>query len=129
MLAAGAAGGAVALLGCLLGWWLAAGAAGAFSAAVAGVVAIGFFAVGQAVQALVADLEPAVVLLVALVSYLGRVVALGALLWLALGDPGRFGLLPVPLVLSASVVVAGWLGAELWAFSRLRIPVYDEPAD
>ena len=33
------------------------------------------------------------------------------------------------LAVTAIVVVLGWLAAEIWTFSRLRIPVFDPPQD
>jgi hypothetical protein len=35
----------------------------------------------------------------------------------------------VAIAVSAIVVVLGWLAAEIWTFSRLRIPVFDPPQD
>jgi hypothetical protein len=29
--------------------------------------------------------------------------------------------------LAMIVTVAGWLGAEIWTFTRLRIPAFDSP--
>lgn len=127
LLAGGAAGGSGVLAVTVLVFAVAGGAAGALSAAVAGLVTLAFFALGQAAQAAVADAEPAFVLMVALTSYLTRVVGLGILLWLALSDPVRLGLQPTPVVVTTIAVVVGWLAAELWVFSRLRIPVFDGP--
>lgn len=126
LLAGGAAGGSVALTVAVVGFTIGGGAVAALSAAVAGGVTLAFFAFGQAAQAAVTDAEPALVLMVALTSYLTRVVGLGVLLWLALSDPVRLGLQPTPVVVTTIAVVVGWLGAELWVFSRLRIPVFDE---
>ena len=68
------------------------------------------------------------VMIAALASYGGRVTVLGLLLMLSLSNAERFAQLdPVAVVVTTVTVVFGWLGAELWVFSRLRIPTYDEP--
>ncbi len=128
LLAGGALGGHLALLIMVAIFAGAGGAAGALSAAVAGILTIAFFTIGQAVQVLAADAPPKKVMIVSLASYGGRVTALGLLLMLALDNAERIALMdPVAVVLTTTVVVFGWLGAEFWVYSRLRIPVYDEP--
>lgn len=126
LLAGGAAGGHAALLVCVVVFGVVGGVAGAVSAALAGVLTIAFFTIGQAVQVLVADAEPRRVLFAALVSYAGRIAALGALLVVALANRERLsGMDPTAVAVSTIVVVVGWLAAEIWVFSRLRIPVFD----
>lgn len=118
------------LLVAVAGFGLTRGLPGGVSAAVAGVLTIAFFTIGQAVQVLVADAPAKKVMIASLASYGGRVTALGLLLMLALSNSERVALLdPVAVVITTIAVVFGWLGAEFWVYSRLRIPVYDEPGE
>jgi ATP synthase protein I len=105
----------------------AGGAAGAVSAALAGILTIAFFTIGQAVQVLVADADPRTVLFASLVSYIARVGGLGALLAVALANADRFTAMNTTAVAVTTIaVVLGWLATEIWVFSRLRLPVFDE---
>lgn len=127
LLAGGAVGGHAAWLTCIVAFGLAGGVSGAVSAALAGVLTIAFFTIGQAVQVLVADADPRTVLFASLVSYVGRVGGLGALLAIALANADRFRAMDTTAVAVTTIaVVLGWLGAEIRVFSRLRIPVFDE---
>ncbi len=127
LLAAGAVGGHVALVTCVGVFAVAGGVNPALSAALAGAVTIAFFVVGQAVQVLVADAPARRVLIASLASYLLRVTALGGLLMLALNNPYRLSWLdPTAVAITTIAVVVGWLATELWRYSRLRIPVYDD---
>lgn len=127
LLTGGAIGGNLALVACVLGFGVAAGLPGAASAGVAGALVIAFFVIGQLVMVWLADADPRRVLLAALISYAGRVGALGALLALVLANRARFaGMDPTAVVITTIAVVVGWLAGEIRAFSRLRIPVFDE---
>jgi len=127
LLVGGAAGGHLALLLAVLGFAVARGLPAALSAAVAGIVTIAFFTIGQAVQVLVADAPARRVLIASLASYGLRVSVLGGLLMLALANSARIAWLdPIAVAVSTIAVVVGWLAAELWTYSRLRIPIYDE---
>ena len=70
--------------------------------------------------------SPTMQLAVAMASYTGRIAIFGGLLALALSSDGlaRHVNLTV-LGLVAMVVVMGWTAGEIWAWSRLRIPIYD----
>lgn len=129
LLRGGVAGLLAAALPTVLVCLLAAGPAGAATAAVAAGVVLVFFALGQSLQLAVADASPRIALFVALASYALRVVLLGVLLSSALGRPG---LLPHPAALLGATLTAalGWITGEVIAFTRLRIPVFDstEPA-
>ncbi|MCC6495170.1 MAG: hypothetical protein IT193_02800 [Propionibacteriaceae bacterium] len=128
LLVGGAVGGHSVLLLAVVGFGLALGVPGAASAAVSGILAIAFFTIGQAVQILVADSPPSTVLVAALASYTVRVTALGFLLVLALDNADRIALMnPMVVVVTTIAVVIGWLGAEFWVYSRMRILIYDEP--
>lgn len=120
-------GGHVALLVAVVAFGLTGGVAGAISAALAGVLTVAFFTIGQAVQILVADADPRTVLFAAMVSYIARVGGLGALLAIALTNADRLKSMDTTAVAATTIVVVlGWLGAEIWVFSRLRLPVFDE---
>jgi hypothetical protein len=127
LLAGGAVGGHAALVSCVVAFGIAGGVRGAVSAALAGVLTVAFFTIGQAVQVLVADADPRIVLFASMVSYIARVGGLGALLALALANADRFKAMNTTAVAVTTIaVVLGWLAAEIWVFSRLRLPVFDE---
>jgi hypothetical protein len=112
---------------CVVAFGFAGGVRGAVSAALAGILTVAFFTIGQAVQVLVADSDPRTVLFASLVSYVARVGGLGALLALALANADRFKAMNTTAVAVTTIaVVLGWLAAEIWVFSRLRLPVFDE---
>jgi hypothetical protein len=127
LLAGGAIGGHSILLSCVAIFGLSGGVAAAISAALAGVLTVAFFTIGQAVQVMVADADPKTVLVAALASYIARVGGLGALLALALANADRLTAMDTTAVAVTTIaVVLGWLAAEIWVFSRLRLPVFDE---
>jgi ATP synthase protein I len=65
-------------------------------------------------------------LAVALGSYTGRVALFGVLLALALSSEWLAENVNLTaLGVTALVVVMGWLAGEIWAWSRLRVPIYD----
>ena len=128
LLAGGVVGGHGVLLTAVVGFGLTRGVPGAATAAVAGILTIAFFTIGQAVQVLVADAPPKTVLIAALASYTIRVTALGLLLMFAKSNADRIALMdPMVVVGTTIAVVIGWLGAELWVYSRMRILIYEEP--
>ncbi len=104
------------------------GPAGALSGAIAALAVLAFFGLGQLVQILVADASPQVVMAAALGSYAFRV-GLPAIALIAIGNnPERLaGMDRVSVAVAAIAVVIAWLAGEIWAFSRLRIPVFDPP--
>lgn len=70
--------------------------------------------------------DPTVQLAVALGSYTGRIAIFGGLLALALSsDALAANVNLTALGVTALVVVMGWMAGEIWAWSRLRIPIYD----
>ena len=103
-------------------------AVGVASGVVAGAVVLGFFAVGQGLQWVVADASPRIALVVALGSYALRVVGLGMLAMAATAAGATAVLHPTALVLATAAVTVGWITGEVLAFRRLRIPVFD-PVD
>lgn len=128
LLVGGVAGGHAVLLLAVIVFWITGGPLTAFSAAIGGVLTIVFFTIGQAVQVMLAEASPKIVMVGALASFLVRAVALGLLLLLAMENADRLTwFAPIAFAISTIAVVVGWLGAEIWVFSRLRIPVFDEP--
>lgn len=128
LLVGSAIGGHAAALLCV-GLFLAlrGPAAGAWSA-VAAVVTLAFNTIGQAVQVAVADAPARTVFAAAMASYVLRVTVLGLLLQVVVQNGDRFANLdPIALVVTTIAVVVAWLGTEFWVYSRLRIPIYDEP--
>lgn len=130
LLLGGAAGGHLAALLVVSVFWGLGGPEAAVSAAVAAVVALVFNVIGHAVQVIVADADARVVLIAALASYTVRVTLLGLVLMLVLANSDRFSWLqPIAIIWGIVAVVFGWLVAEFWVYSRLRIPVFDPPED
>lgn len=125
LLAAGAAGAAAAWLVAGVGFWLFAGSATLVAVAIGGLLTIGFFVLGQLVQVALASAEPVVVMMASLVSYLFRVVAVALVAaWIVDRAPWVDGR---QLGVTILIVLAGWLAAEVFAFSRLRVPAFDPP--
>lgn len=130
LLAVAAVGGHTGAAVCVVAFWAVRGPLSALSAAVAAVVTLAFNVIGQAVQVLVADAKPESILIASLGSYALRVGVLGVLLAAVLAGADRFDWLdPVAVVWGTIAVVVCWLTAEFWAYSRLRIPVFDSPSD
>ncbi|WP_328992050.1 hypothetical protein OG394_37495 [Kribbella sp. NBC_01245] len=70
--------------------------------------------------------SPTTQLAVALGSYTGRIALFGALLVVALGsDSLARNVNLTALGITAMVVVMAWMAGEIWAWSRLRVPIYD----
>ncbi|TDO56092.1 hypothetical protein EV651_113118 [Kribbella sp. VKM Ac-2571] len=69
---------------------------------------------------------PTMQLAIAMASYTGRIAVFGGLLALALSSDAlaRHVNLTV-LGLVAVVIVTAWMAGEIWAWSRLRVPIYD----
>lgn len=130
LLVAGLVGGHAAAFTVVGLFWALAGTEAAASAAIAAAVTLAFYTIALAVQVAVANARPKTVLVASLASYISRVSVLGLLLALAVSQADRWSWLdPVALVVSTIAVVLGWLGFELHAFSKLRIPAYDLPRD
>lgn len=126
LLIGGAVGGHVGALVATAVFFATRGPASGLSCLIAAVVTLVFYMIGQAVQVMVADAPPTKVLTASLISYGVRVSALAGLLAVAMTQSHRLaGMDPVAVVVGTLAVVTTWLGAEIWTFSRLRIPVYD----
>lgn len=105
--------------------WLRSPVAAA-SAAVAAVVVIAFFTIGHAVVIRFAEVRGISVLIAALASYAVRVTTLGVLLSWYSSNNDAFVLDPIAVSVGIIATCLGWLTAEIWRFTRLRIPVYDD---
>jgi fumarate reductase subunit D len=128
LLQAGLVGGHAAGICCVGVFGVGLGLPGGASAAIFAAVTLLFFTIGQAVQIIVADADPRVVLVASVSSYIGRVSVLGLVLLFALNNMDSLTFIrPVAVVVTVFTVVVGWLGAEFWAYSKLRIPVFDTP--
>jgi ATP synthase protein I len=70
--------------------------------------------------------NPTTQLAVALGSYTGRIAMFGGLLAIALNSDGlKENVNLTALGVTALVVVMAWLAGEIWAWSHLRVPIYD----
>lgn len=125
LLFGGLAGGVGAAVVAMIGFGIGMGVRGLASAALASVMVLFFYSVGQLVMVKFADAGARLLLSVALASYTGRVVVLGLLLLLYARFSDRFPVVPMVVFLSTVAVVVGWLVVEVIVFSRLRISVYD----
>jgi len=123
LLAGGAVGGGVSWLVCVIAFWFGIGPASLVWALGGGATVVAFFALGQLVQVLTAQAEAMVVMVASLFSYAIRAAGLAVVLVAVqpfVSGPGTRALVPTMIV-----VVAGWLAAEIWTFTRLRVPVFD----
>ena len=129
LLQAGLVGGHVAAL-TIVGLFLAlSGPNAAATTAIGAVVTIAFYTIALAVQMAVADASPKVVLFAWFASYVTRVSLLGVGLAAVLANAERWAWLdPVALFVSVVGTVLGWLACELFVYSRMRVPVYDDPS-
>lgn len=105
---------------------IAAGLPGLWGALLGLLMVIVFSGVGLFALHLARKTSPTMQLAVAMASYTGRIAIFGGLLAIALSSDSlaRHVNLTV-LGLVALVVVMGWMAGEIWAWSRLRIPIYD----
>lgn len=116
-------------LTCVVGFAIGGGTGPAATSAIAAAIAIVFFAIGQGVQIWVAERPPKVVLIAALSSYTLRVTLLGLALWAVVVQRDRYVWIDPPAaILTTVLVVHGWLAAEFWVFSKMRIPAFDTPS-
>ena len=105
---------------------VAAGVPGLLGALLGLLTVVVFSGAGLLALHLSRKTSPTMQLAVAMASYTGRITIFGGLLALALNSDGlaRHVNLTV-LGLVAMVVVMGWMAGEIWAWSRLRVPIYD----
>jgi hypothetical protein len=130
LLNAGLIGGHLALLLCAVAFAVVRGRDAALWSVLSGLVTVVFFTIGQGIQVLVADSDTKVVFAASLTSYVLRAGALAALLaWSQAWSERLAGLDPIAVASTAIAVVIGWLGVEIFVFTRLRIPSFDPPDD
>ncbi|MEA5155223.1 hypothetical protein [Raineyella sp.] len=124
LLVAGLLGGHLGLVGSTLALGIVRGGVAGASAAVGAVIAILFFSIGQAVVLRYAERDGSVLLVAALVSYGIRVSGLAGVV--ALYEASGLTLLDrTATALGIVATVLLWTTAEVVAFARMRIPVYD----
>lgn len=100
----------------------------AVTALVAALIVGSFFLVGQLVEAFALRLTDFRGFGLVLVSYTVRIGLLGAVLLIALSNQAWMANLPLGwFAIGALGGVIGWLGGFLFAHSRQRIAIYDEP--
>jgi len=105
---------------------VAAGLPGLWGALLGLLIVVVFSGVGLLALHLSRKTSPTMQLAVAMASYTGRIAIFGGLLAVALNWDGldkHVNLTVLGLV--ALVVVMGWMAGEIWAWSRLRVPIYD----
>lgn len=112
----------------VIGLGLAVGGPDAALTAALGFAAVViFFSVGQWIEVIACELEPTQGLGLALVSYLVRVVGIGAGLWFILGHPQVSPHVSDGwLLLSVTGTVVAWITGVVLVASRQKVPVYDE---
>jgi ATP synthase protein I len=105
---------------------VATGLAGLWGALLGLLMVVVFSGAGLLALHLSRRTSPTMQLAVAMASYTGRIAIFGGLLALALSSESlaRHVNLTV-LGIVAVVVVMGWTAGEIWAWSRLRVPIYD----
>jgi hypothetical protein len=125
LLAWGAGGALLCWVFALIGFGVAQGPGALGAAAAGGAVTWLFFILGQLVQVALAEAEPMIAMMSAMLSYAIRVVGMVlAALLLNRVMPDLDGL---AIAVAAIAVAVGWTGSEIWAFTRLRIPAFDRP--
>jgi hypothetical protein len=119
----GGGGALVTWILAMVGFGLAQGPGALAGAAAGGAVTWVFFVLGQLVQVALADAEALIAMMSAMLSYVIRVVGLVlAAVLLNRFLPDLDGL---AIAVAAIAVAVGWTAAEIWAYTRLRIPVFD----
>jgi ATP synthase protein I len=105
---------------------VAAGSEGLWGALLGLVMVVVFSGAGLLALHLSRRTSPTTQLAVAMASYTGRIAIFGGLLALALNSESLATHVNLTVLgISALVVVMGWMAGEIWAWSRLRIPIYD----
>ena len=105
---------------------VAAGVPGLLGALLGLLIVIVFSGAGLLALHLSRKTSPTTQLAVAMASYTGRIAIFGGLLAVALNSDSldkHVNLTVLGVV--AMVVVMGWMAGEIWAWSRLRVPIYD----
>ncbi|MGW6199089.1 hypothetical protein ACWF0M_23280 [Kribbella sp. NPDC055110] len=105
---------------------VAAGVPGLLGALLGLLTVVVFSGAGLLALHLSRKTSPTMQLAVAMASYTGRIAVFGGLLALALNSDSLAKHVNLTVLgLVAMVVVMGWMAGEIWAWSRLRVPIYD----
>ncbi|HEY0472613.1 MAG TPA: hypothetical protein VGD34_13135 [Kribbella sp.] len=105
---------------------VAAGLKGLWGALLGLLMVIIFSGAGLLAVHLSRRTTPTMQLAVAMASYTGRIAIFGGLLAIALSSESLDRNVNLTaLGISAMVVVMGWMAGEIWAWSHLRVPIYD----
>ncbi|TDW14079.1 hypothetical protein [Kribbella kalugense] len=105
---------------------VAAGLPGLWGALLGLLMVIVFSGAGLIALHLSRKTSPTMQLAVAMASYTGRIAVFGGLLAVALSSDALAAHVNLTVLgLVALVVVMGWMAGEIWAWSRLRVPIYD----
>jgi ATP synthase protein I len=105
---------------------VAAGLKGLWGALLGLLMVIIFSGAGLLALHLSRRTTPTMQLAVAMASYTGRIAIFGGLLAIALSSESLDRNVNLTaLGISAMVVVMGWMAGEIWAWSHLRVPIYD----
>jgi ATP synthase protein I len=105
---------------------VAAGLKGLWGALLGLLMVVVFSGAGLLAVHLARRTTPTMQLAVAMASYTGRIAIFGGLLALALSSESLDRNVNLTaLGISAMVVVMGWMAGEIWAWSHLRVPIYD----
>ncbi|MFT3970320.1 MAG: hypothetical protein QM695_08570 [Micropruina sp.] len=130
LLRAGVLGGTVFAVLAVVGVTIVRGPAAFISAVVAAFVTLVFMGLGQLIQVRTADAPPQQMMLAWLISYVVRVGLPALLLVAASARPELLAAMDrIGVGITTVAVVLGWLSFEIHAFSRLRIPVFDQTDD
>lgn len=105
---------------------VAAGLKGLLGALIGLLIVVIFSGAGLFALHLSRHTSPTMQLGIAMASYTGRIAIFGGLLALAINsDSLARNVNLTALGITAMVVVMGWMAGEIWAWSRLRVPIYD----
>jgi len=105
---------------------VAAGLKGLWGALLGLLMVIVFSGLGLFALHLSRHSSPQMQLAMAMASYTGRIAIFGGLLALAISSDSLAEHVNLTVLgIVAMVVVLGWMAGEMWAWSRLRVPIYD----
>jgi hypothetical protein len=105
---------------------VAAGSKGLLGALLGMLMVIVFSGLGLFALHLSRHTSPQMQLAMAMASYTGRIAIFGGLLALAISSESLASHVNLTVLgIVAMVVVLGWMAGEMWAWSRLRVPIYD----
>jgi ATP synthase protein I len=105
---------------------VAAGLPGLWGALLGLFMVIVFSGAGLLALHLSRNTSPTMQLAMAMASYTGRIAVFGGLLAVALSSDSLAEHVNLTVLgIVALVVIMGWMAGEIWAWSRLRVPIYN----